>query len=157
LADILYCTRIVANASLALGEEAIAAQLIADAEALAAAIHRKFFVSSSSGYLDTRQTHLTMPLISGAVPAEHADGVWAALRKEIMETQAAHYDTGLHGTYFMTKLLTDTSFGFGGGDDMLYAMATVATYPVTHRTIKESLCRHHTNVEHVDFAKTASG
>lgn len=126
---ILYCTRIVANVSLALGKEAAAAQLISDAQSLATAIHKKFFVPSSSGYLDTRQTHLTMPLIAGAVPAEHADGVWAALRKEIMETQAAHIDTGLHGTYFMTKLLSDTSFGFGGGDDMLYAMATVETYP----------------------------
>ena len=63
------------------------------------------------------------------VPPEHAAGVWAALRKEILETQASHIDTGLHGTYFMTKLLTDTSFGFGGGDDLLYAMATVETYP----------------------------
>ena len=46
---------------------------------LAAAIHRKFFVPATSGYLDTRQTHLVMPLIAGVVPAEHTDGVWAAL------------------------------------------------------------------------------
>lgn len=129
--DILYCTRIVANVSIALGNEATAAQLNVDAQALAAAIHKKFFVPETSGYLDTRQTHLVMPLVADAVPAQYVDGVWKALRKEIMETQASHIDTGLHGTYFMTKLLTDTSFGFGGGDDMLYAMTTVETYPVS--------------------------
>jgi hypothetical protein len=112
-----------------LGNEPAAEKYDADAAALAKAIHAKFFVPASSGYLDTRQTHLVMPLIAGVVPAEHKAGVWAALRKEILATQASHFDTGLHGTYFMTKLLTDTSLGFGGGDDLLYAMATQASYP----------------------------
>ena len=126
---ILWCTRIVANASRVLGDESAAAKYDADATALAKAIHAKFFVPASSGYLDTRQTHLVMPLIAGVVPAEHKAGVWAALRKEILATQASHFDTGLHGTYFMTKLLTDTSLGFGGGDDLLYAMSTQTSYP----------------------------
>jgi hypothetical protein len=126
---ILYCTRIVANASLALGNTTAAAIFEADATKLAAAIHKHFFQAETNGYLDTRQTHLVMPLVAGAVPAEHQAGVWAALRKEILETQAGHFDTGLHGTYFMVKLLTDTSFGFGGGDDLLYAMTVQKSYP----------------------------
>ena len=74
---ILWCTRIVANASHVLGNETAAVKYEAEAEALAAAIHKKFFVPATSGYLDTRQTHLVMPLIAGAVPAEHVAGVWA--------------------------------------------------------------------------------
>ena len=40
-----------------------------------------------------------MPLVSGAVPAEHIPAVMATLRNEIVHRQAGHIDTGLHGTY----------------------------------------------------------
>lgn len=127
---ILYCTRIVANASRVLGENETVVQAYEEAAAkLAAAIHRKFFVPATNGYLDTRQTHLVMPLIAGAVPAAHTDGVWAALRKEILVTQGGHIDAGLHGNYFLTKLLTDTSMGYGEHDDLIYAYATQTTHP----------------------------
>jgi alpha-L-rhamnosidase len=126
---ILYCTRIVANASRALGDEAMAVSYEQDAASLASAIHKKFFVAASASYLDTRQTHLVMPLLAGAVPAEHTDRVWAALRTEIVETQGGHLDTGLHGTYFMTKLLTDTSMGFGEHDELIYLYTTQTTHP----------------------------
>ena len=97
-----------------MGSEAEAVHYESAAADLASAIHKKFFVPGTNGYLDTRQGHLAMPLLSGAVPVEHADAVWAALAKEITETQGGHLDTGLHGTYFLTKLLTDSSMGFGG-------------------------------------------
>ena len=126
---ILYCTRIVANVSRVLGQNETAAMYEEAATQLAAAIHRKFFVPATSGYLDTRQTHLVMPLIAGVVPAEHTDGVWAALRNEILVTQGGHIDAGLHGNYFLTKLLTDTSMGFGDHDDLIYAYATQTTHP----------------------------
>jgi hypothetical protein len=63
------------------------------------------------------------------VPAEHTDGVWAALRKEILVTQGGHVDVGLHGNYFLIKLLTDTSMGFGDQDDLIYELATQTTHP----------------------------
>jgi alpha-L-rhamnosidase len=127
---ILYCTRIVANVSRVLGENDTVVQAYEEAATeLAAAIHRKFFVPATNGYLDTRQTHLVMPLIAGAVPPEHTDGVWAALRKEILVTQGGHIDAGLHGNYFLTKLLTDTSMGFGEHDDLIHAYATQTTHP----------------------------
>ena len=66
-----------------------AAQYDTTAAGLAKAIHKRFFVANISGYIDTRQTHLVMALVSGAVPAQYTDAVWAALRKEITQTQAS--------------------------------------------------------------------
>ena len=66
---ILYCTRIVANVSRVLGENDTVVHAYEEAASqLAAAIHRKFFVPATNGYLDTRQTHLVMPLVAGVVP-----------------------------------------------------------------------------------------
>lgn len=126
---ILYCIRIVANVSRALSDEASVAKYDRTASALASAIHTKFFVPAASAYLDTRQTHLVMPLIAGVVPIEYRDAVWSMLRSEIVDRQGGHLDTGMHGTYFMSKLLTDTSFGFGGEDALIYTIATNPTAP----------------------------
>jgi hypothetical protein len=81
---ILYCMRIVLAAERALGGTgARLAALSGAADALGAAIHVQWFKPNSSTYLDSRQTHLVMPLISGAVPPEHVSAVTASLRAEI--------------------------------------------------------------------------
>jgi alpha-L-rhamnosidase len=126
---ILYCTRLVARIARVLGVDEDAAAYERAAGALAAAIHAAFFVADAAAYLDTRQTHLVMPLVAGVPPPAQRPRVLAALRREIAEAQAAHLDTGLHGTYFLTKLLTDTSAGFGGDDALLSAVARETSPP----------------------------
>ena len=137
---ILYCMRIIAAAEhLALPGAVPAAEvaaLEAAAAALGAAIHAQWFIVKTSTYLDSRQTHLVMPLISGAVPPEHVAAVWASLRAEIVGRQAGHLDAGLQGTYFLTKLLYDTAVDdyvhgttCGGHDDLIHMMTTVTSAP----------------------------
>ena len=109
---ILYCTRLVGRSHAALGDATGAARHAASAAALAAAIHSRWFhpqnATHNATYLDSRQTHLVMPLVAGAVPAEHVAAVWAALREEILVRQAGHIDTGLTGLYFMVKVRAGT-------------------------------------------------
>ena len=129
-----YCRRIVADVARALGDSAAAAVHDAAAASLATAIHTHFFVpgngTAGAAYLNTRQTNLVMPLVAGAVPPEHEAPVWASLLHEITDRQENHLDTGLHGTYFLTKLLYDTSTARCGGHDVVaHALATVRTAP----------------------------
>lgn len=67
-----------------------------------------------------------MPLIAGVVPAALQAGVLASLITEIQVGQAGHLDTGLSGTYFMAKLLTDPAVR---RVDLLQSMATADGMP----------------------------
>eukprot|EP00040_Diaphanoeca_grandis_P022458 m.120654 g.120654 ORF g.120654 m.120654 type:complete len:517 (-) comp28822_c0_seq2:151-1701(-) len=127
---ILYCTRIVAQISHVLDKQSNVDKFKKQADDLAKAIHAKFFVSSNNGYIDTLQTHLTMALAANVPPPQIRADVMDTLRNEIMKTQNGHIDTGLHGTYFMTKLLYDTSHTqFGGGEDLIKTYVLTPTFP----------------------------
>ena len=93
---------------------------------LGPAIHNAFYNSTTQSYLDTRQTHQIMPLISGIVPEALQPVVMNSLIQEILVTQTGHLDTGLHGTYFLFKLLTNPAIG---RDDILAIMMNQTTYP----------------------------
>lgn len=60
----------------------------------AAAIHRRFFNATINGYVDTRQGHLVLALLSGSVPPHLRDSVLGTLRNEIYVRQGGHIDTG---------------------------------------------------------------
>jgi hypothetical protein len=126
---ILYCFRLVAKVANVIGHHKAAAGYDATATSLATAIHKRFYIPTTSGYLDNLQPHLVMPLVAGVPPspAIHAK-VMEALRVE-SANQQYHIDTGLHATYFMTKLLYDTSQGFGGEDALLAQLALQPTAP----------------------------
>ena len=104
-------------------------RLKARSAAHAKAIHAKFYNASTHGYLDNRQTHLVMPLVAGAVPEALRPAVRKALETEILVHQAGHLDTGLHGTYFLFKFLTDTASGFGGDVALALALVTAKGHP----------------------------
>ena len=73
-----------------------------------------------------------MPLVAGAGPESLRGAVMAALCHEIYVGQANHLDTGVHATYFMYKLLTDTTSGYGGNEDIAIALTTVQGHPRYH-------------------------
>ena len=83
----LYCTRLLAQISTVLGNHTAAAAYSAAAQAHADSIHRRWFVPATGGYLDSKQTHLVLPLVSGAVPAEEVARVRANLAQQILSTQ----------------------------------------------------------------------
>jgi alpha-L-rhamnosidase len=84
---ILYCVRTSANVARVLGDESKVSTYEASAEALAASINLAWFQEDQGIYLDSKQTHLVMPLISGAVSSANIDIVLRNLRAEVLEAQ----------------------------------------------------------------------
>lgn len=68
-----------------------------------------------------------MPLIAGIVPEALEADVLASLITEIQVGQMGHLDTGLSGTYYMAKLLTDPAVR---RVDLLQSMATARDMPL---------------------------
>eukprot|EP00039_Didymoeca_costata_P002489 m.60515 g.60515 ORF g.60515 m.60515 type:complete len:960 (-) comp11329_c0_seq1:22-2901(-) len=123
----LYCVNIVQKVANILGYPSDANEMGKLAKLMEFAINAKFYNPANNTYLDSLQTHLIMPLVSGAA---NKTVIERALRNEIVNNQAGHIDTGLHGTYFLTKYLTDTSNkGFGHQDDLLYTIAKQSSHP----------------------------
>ena len=120
----LYVLGLAARMAKILGHEDDAQRLKAQSDDLRLAIHRRFFNSSTAAYLDTKQAHCVMPLLSGAVTTDYIKAVEQNLEKEILENCQGHFDTGMHGTYFLVKYLTEHS-----RDDLIFACATQMTYP----------------------------
>ena len=121
---VLYCTRIVSQIAAILGDPKAAQKYAADADTQAQAIVDLFFNPSAGTYLDSLQTHLVLPLISKAVPADYVALVENNLRHEIAVSKQGHLDTGLHGTYFLTKYLIES-----GQNDVILTYALQTTFP----------------------------
>jgi sucrose-6-phosphate hydrolase SacC (GH32 family) len=126
---VLYCARLMTSISAVLGNTTGTKQFAQSAEAHAIAIHKRFFNASIQGYVDTRQGHLILALISGAVPPHLLKSVLATLRHEIHVTQGGHIDTGLTTTYLMYKYFADSAAGFGGREDLAYTVTTAKGHP----------------------------
>jgi alpha-L-rhamnosidase len=120
----LYVSGLAARISHILGRPADEQRRLARIPRLREAINQRFFDPRTAAYLDTKETHCVMPLISGAVPANRVADVMGNLEHEILVAQKGHLATGLHGTYFMTKYLTEA-----GRSDLVYTYATQTTFP----------------------------
>lgn len=123
---LVTCLRIAVNIANLLNDTAHSTQYTNAINSLSTAIHTTFYNSTTQSYLDTRQTHQVLPLISGIVPSNLRSGVMNSLINEIVVEQNGHLDTGLHGTYFLYKLLTDPEIG---RDDILALITNQVTYP----------------------------
>ncbi len=121
---VLYVLRMAAETASVLGQSDDARTYLRRAEALRAAINRRFLDRAKGAYLDTKQTHLVMPLIAGAVPGDAMALIGKSLEHEILVAENGHLDTGLHGTYFLTKYLTEQN-----RSDLLFTIASQTTYP----------------------------
>ncbi|KPL12551.1 MAG: hypothetical protein AMS26_17170 [Bacteroides sp. SM23_62] len=88
------------------------------------AINEKFFDPETHTYIDTRQTHCVMPLIAGVVPPGQVHAVQANLEREILVHRKGHFDTGIHGTYYLVKYLTEVD-----RSDLIHTLASQTTFP----------------------------
>ena len=70
------------------------------------------------------QTHAVMPLATGVVPSNVVPRTLANLEHQIKEVDGGHLDTGLTGTYFMTKMLMEA-----GRNDLIFTWANKTDYP----------------------------
>ena len=121
----VYYARLLAQTAAVIGDGAGAAALNASATVVANAVHAAFFSPLTNTYLDARQTHQVMPLIAGIVPVALISAVTASLVAAVTATKG-HIDTGLHGTYFLAKVLSDPKMR---RDDLLHVMSTQTSSP----------------------------
>ena len=120
-----YITKLVAKIAAILGDRAASAKYDANAALLAAAVNKAFGNASTGVYVDMLQTHAVMPLMSdGLVPDAVAPRTWANFEHQLMTVNTGHLDTGLTGTYFMTKLLMES-----GRNDLIFAYANKTDFP----------------------------
>ena len=80
--------------------------------------------ATSGVYVDRLQTHAVMPLATGVVPASVVPLTLANLEHQIENVDGGHLDTGLTGTYFMTKMLMEA-----GRNDLIFTWANKTDYP----------------------------
>jgi alpha-L-rhamnosidase len=120
----VYVLKLAANMAALLGKPAEARSFREQADLVTRAINETFLDPASATYLDTRQTHCVMPLIAGVVPPGYTGTVEANLEREIRVNRQGHFDTGIHGTYYLVKYLTEL-----GRSDLIRTMASQPGYP----------------------------
>jgi len=120
----VFVLKIASDISQILEMEDIAEAYRTKAREVSEAVNRIFYDSIRYTYIDTRQTHLVMPLVAGIVPEKDIPLVEEKLREEILVNRDGHFDTGIHGTYYLTRYLTET-----GNHELLNTLMNQTTYP----------------------------
>ncbi len=120
----VYVLKIASNIARLLDMEELSLSYHDKAGEISEAVNRSFYDPQKSTYIDTRQSHLVLPLMAGIVPEKDIRKVEAKLKEEILVNQKGHFDTGIHGTYYLTKYLTET-----GNHELLYTLMNQTSYP----------------------------
>ncbi len=107
-----------------LGKEVEAAAYDARAAAVSRAIHQRFYNPADHSYTNGDSVQLAFPLHTGVVPPELRKAVMDRLEHTITIRNRGHVDTGMHGTYFVIKYLTEAD-----RSDLVFEMANKMDYP----------------------------
>ncbi len=94
------------------------------AERIKKAFNVKYLHVESGSYANNTVTANVLPLAFGMVPEELKEKVFQNMVHEIEVTKEGHISTGVVGTQFLMRTLTD----FGRGD-LAYKLASNKTYP----------------------------
>ena len=120
----VYLWEILEKSAAALGKTDEVARCESALSIIRPAIHKAFFDETNGFYVINEQAYQVMPLLSGVVPPEKREAVFAKLKDEILNHSKGHLDTGMLGTYFLIKYLRQT-----GHDDLLFSIINQPTYP----------------------------
>ncbi len=120
----VYVLKIAANTAEILKMRETELKYRTKAEEISEAVNHSFYNPDNNTYIDSKQTHLVLPLIAGVVPKNDILKVESKLKEEILVSQNGHFDTGIHGTYFLVKYLTENYH-----HDLLYTLTSQTTYP----------------------------
>jgi alpha-L-rhamnosidase len=93
-------------------------------DALRAAMQREFKDPDDGAYAEGEQTPLALSLLTSLIPQGQRGEVEARLERDIVDRRKGHLDTGILGTYFLIKELTDL-----GRHDLVYTMVNQTTFP----------------------------
>jgi hypothetical protein len=114
----------VAKVAEVLGKSEDAAAYRKQAAAIAQAAHKEFFHPESHTYACGEQLYEALPLLVGLTPTSLVPAVLSRLEQEIVVKKKGHVDTGIHGTYYLIKLLMKQN-----RNDLIFQMASQKTYP----------------------------
>jgi len=101
-----------------------AAKYEAKANALKRVLHERFFHADRNIYASGEQPYLAFPLLVNVVPENLRATVMKNLENTILVKNGGHVDAGMHGVYFMLRLLLQED-----RNDLIFAMANKKTYP----------------------------
>jgi alpha-L-rhamnosidase len=118
----VWVVRTAARIAAALGRDADAARLGARADELAEAVHRRFFDPEQRVHVEARQTYFALPVLAGIGPADLQEELFARLVADLEARR--HVDTGIHGTWFLVKLLLERD-----RVDLLHLVASQRDFP----------------------------
>lgn len=119
-----YVTQLTANVADVLGKHDEAAAYREQAQQINRAVHAAYFDATKDTYVTGEQPYPALALLTGTVPGELRDKVLASLEREILVTQKGHIDSGVLGTYFLLKWLTEAN-----RSDLVYPLVNHRTYP----------------------------
>ncbi|MBK8980109.1 MAG: family 78 glycoside hydrolase catalytic domain [Planctomycetes bacterium] len=118
----VWVVRQSARIAAAIGRDGDAERLRARADELAAAVHARFFDTEQRAYVEERQTYLALPVLAGLGSQDLQDELFARLVADVERRQ--HIDTGIHGTWFLVRLLLER-----GRADLLQLVASQRDAP----------------------------
>jgi alpha-L-rhamnosidase len=120
----LYQLQLASQIAGVLGKEGDASAYAARGAAVSKAIHRRFYNPGEHSYLNGDSVLQAFPLLAGVVPPELRKSVMQKLEDTILVRNGGRLDTGMHGTYFLIKYLTEAD-----RSDLVYRMTNREDYP----------------------------
>jgi hypothetical protein len=120
----LYTLQLASKIATILNKPADARMYADKAAALAPALHRRFFDAAQNSYATGEQPYLALALLFGITPPELRPAVTRKLEETIRVKNAGHFDSGMHGTYFVLKQLLEDD-----RNDLLFEMSTKKDFP----------------------------
>jgi alpha-L-rhamnosidase len=120
----VYQLELASRIATVLVKENDASKYRARAVAVSKAIHQRFYNPSEHDYLNGDSALQAFPLLTDIVPPELRGAVMKSLENTIRVRNEGHLDTGMHGTYFLMKYLTEAD-----RSDLVYLMTNTREYP----------------------------
>jgi alpha-L-rhamnosidase len=120
----LYQLQLASKIAAVLGKSADAVAYDVRAAAVARAIHERFYNAADKSYTNGDSVQLALPLLTGLVPLALRGDVVQSLENTIVVRNGGRLDTGMHGTYFVTKYLMEAD-----RSDLIYGMTNTTEYP----------------------------
>lgn len=121
---LVHCLQLASKIAALMNDEDSARVYNGKAEALAARIHQQFLNPDEATYVNREQPYLAMPLLFNITPEPLRAQVLSNLENDILGNHKGHLNSGMHGTYYMTKYLMQN-----GRNSLVYTMASKDTYP----------------------------
>lgn len=101
-----------------------AAAYRAKAQSIAQDVHQRFYDADRKTYANGEQPYLAMPLLTKLTPEPLRTHILESLADDILITHQGHLNSGIHGTYYLIKALTQEN-----RHDLIYSIVSQTTYP----------------------------